>query len=66
MHLTHLMEEGPSAFVQFYWMEYVSFVKLCGLIEPHVSIDPKMFKVWTSGKSSQKIVEIILHCRLLR
>jgi hypothetical protein len=34
LHVTHLMEEGPSVFVQIYRMQYASFVQLCGLIKP--------------------------------
>jgi hypothetical protein len=40
LHVTQLMEEGPNAFVRLYRMEHASFVKLCRLVEPFVSIDP--------------------------
>ena len=63
LHVTHLLEEGPNAFSRLYRMEYASFVKLCGLIMPFVSIDARMSKVRTRGKSPIT-VEIILHCLL--
>lgn len=63
LHVTQLMEEGPNAFVRLYRMQYASFVKLCRLVEPFVSIDPRMSKVRTGGKSPIT-VEIILHCLL--
>jgi hypothetical protein len=63
LHVSHLLEEGPNAFVRLYRMPYASFVKLCGLVEPFVSIDPKMSRVRTGGKSPIT-VEIILHCLL--
>ena len=64
LHVTHLMEEGPNAFARLYRMPHASFVKLCGLIEPYVTIDVTMSKVRTGGKSSPITVEIILHCLL--
>ena len=42
LHVTQLMEEGPNAFVRLYRMQYTSFVKLWRLVEPFVSIDPRM------------------------
>jgi hypothetical protein len=59
----HLMEEGPNAFVRLYRMQHSSFLKLCRFIEPFVSIDEKMSKLRTGGKSPIT-VEIILHCLL--
>jgi hypothetical protein len=63
LHVTHLMEEGPSAFVRLYRMQHASFERLCRLIEPFISIDERMSGLRTGGKSPITI-EIILHCLL--
>ncbi len=40
VHVAKLFKEGPLAFYSQYRMVYLSFVKLCVLIDPFVSVDP--------------------------
>ena len=61
-HVVQLENEGPRAFHALYRMHHPSFVKLCSLIHPLVSVDPVMSKIRT-GKGPIT-TEIALHCLL--
>ena len=61
-HVAKLFDEGPLAFYSQYRMGYSSFVKLCLLIDPIVSVDP-VYSRNRTGTTEIK-TEIVLHCLL--
>jgi hypothetical protein len=62
MHVEQLHLED-EAFRSMYRMRHISFVKLCTLIDPFLTVNPAKSKLWTAGKAPIT-TEVALHCLL--